>query len=109
MKLNIQLFAKKTEEKEIEKELEQEEENQADKIAELTVDLDLEKERSSELQKQLDIYKKKYDDEHKANLRLISRINDKEDYKEKNEAEKAIKMAKITDLYDYKSGCLVLK
>lgn len=111
MKLNIQLFGKKAE-KEIEqaqeKEIEQEEDS-ADKIAELTINLDCEKEKYDDLKNKYDLLVKKYDDEHKANKRLMARINEKEEINEKIEEKIANKKAKITDLYDFKNGRLVLK
>ena len=109
MKLNIQLFGKKVE-KEIEqkKEIEQEEDS-ADKIAELTINLDCEKEKYDDLKNKYDLLVKKYDDEHKANKRLMARINEKEEINEKIEEKIANKKAKITDLYDFKNGRLVLK
>ena len=111
MKLNIQLFGKKAEkeiEQEKEKEIEQEEDS-ADKIAELTINLDCEKEKYDDLKNKYDLLVKKYDDEHKANKRLMARINEKEEINEKIEEKIANKKAKITDLYDFKSGRLVLK
>ena len=111
MKLNIQLFGKKAEkeiEQEQEKEIEQEEDS-ADKIAELTINLDCEKEKYDDLKNKYDLLVKKYDDEHKANKRLMSRINEREEAVEKIEEKIANKRAKITDLYDFKSGRLVLK
>lgn len=107
MKLNIQLFGKKAEkeiEQEQEKEIEQEEDS-ADKIAELTINLDCEREKYEDLKNKYDLLVKKYDDEHKANKRLMTRINEKEEINEKIDNKKA----KITDLYDFKNGRLVLK
>ena len=66
------------------------------------------KERLKE--KEIDSYiVKKYDDEHRANKRLMARINEKEEINEKIEEKIANKKAKITDLYDFKNGRLVLK
>lgn len=107
MKLNIQLFAKI---KENENETINEDLNSADKIAELTIDLDLEKEKNEKLQKDFEELTKKYDDEHKANIRLMNRINERDERNEEREIKKQENQkAKITDLYDFKSGKLVLK
>ena len=103
MKLNIQLFGKKAE-----KEIEQEEDS-ADKIAELTINLDYEKEKYEDLKNKYDLLVKKYDDEHKANKRLMNRINEREEVAEKIVEKENNKKAKITDLYDFKNGRLVLK
>ena len=110
MKLNIQLFGKKAEKEiEQEKEIEKEEEDSANKIAELTINLDCEKEKYDDLKNKYDLLVKKYDDEHRANKRLMARINEKEEINEKIEEKIANKKAKITDLYDFKNGRLVLK
>lgn len=104
-------MAKKENEKKIENEIEttEESENNVDKIAELTIDLDLEREKRNELETKLTELQKKYDDEHKANMRLMDRINAKEDKEEKHEESKKQTPLKITELYDFKSGKLVLK
>ena len=109
MKLNIQKFAK-IKENENGNLTENEELNSADKIAELTIDLDLEKEKNEKLQKDFEELTKKYDDEHKANIRLMNRINERDERNEEKEIKnKESQKAKITDLYDFKSGKLVLK
>ena len=98
-------------EKEIEqeKDIEQEEEDSADKIAELTINLDCEKEKYDDLKNKYDLLVKKYDDEHRANKRLMANKKKKEEINEKIEEKIANKKAKITDLYDFKNGRLVLK
>ena len=70
---------------------------------------DCEKEKYVDLKNKYDLLVKKYDDEHRANKRLMARINEKEEINEKIEEKIANKKAKITDLYDFKNGRLVLK
>ena len=109
MTLNIQLFAKAKGNDTEEKEKEPEEVNQADRIAELTINLDLEIEKKEELEQKLSELQKKYDDEHKANMRLMDRISKREELKEKEIEDHKSKNASILDLYDFSSGKLTIK
>lgn len=99
----------KIEKEKQEKEVEEVEVNQADTIAELTINLDLEREKKEELEKRLNELQKRYDDEHKANMRLMDRISNRQDSEEKQELDHKNKNASILDYYDFSSGRLTIK
>lgn len=85
------------------------EENSADKIAELTISLDLEREKKEEIESKLNELQKKYEDEHKANIRLMERISKREEMEEIKENETKNRNATILDMYDFSSGKLTMK
>lgn len=96
-------------EEEIEKETkENEEESEIEKVADLTIEVDTLKDKIKELEEENVLYKKKYEDEHKATKRLMQRITDKEDIERENLSNKTNAPTKLTDLYDFKNGRLDL-
>lgn len=100
MKLNIQLFA---EDENKENEL------SAEKFAEMMITVDSLKETVESLKKDNEEKTKKYEDEHKANIRLMNRINEREDIQNTEENKKEEnKKVKITDYYDFTHNRLVL-
>lgn len=96
----------KTVDVETDEELETEE-SDIEKVADLTIEVDTLKDKIKDLEEENQNYKKKYEDEHKANKRLMQRINDKED-KETEEKEQKNLPSKLSELYDFKNGRLDL-
>lgn len=92
MKLNIQLFAEGEN---------KENELTAEKFAEMMITVDSLKETVESLKKDNEEKTKKYEDEHKANIRLMNRINEREEKQEKEEKKEENKKVKLTDFYDY--------
>ena len=95
-------------EEDIEKETKENEESDIEKVADLTIEVDTLKDKIKELEEENELYKKKYEDEHKATKRLMQRITDKEDIEKENLSKKTNAPTKLTDLYDFKNGRLDL-
>lgn len=97
--------------KEIESETTEEletEESNIEKVADLTIEVDTLKDKIKDLEEENASFKKKYEDEHKANKRLMQRITDKTDKETEEENKKVSGPTKLTDLYDFKNGRLDL-
>lgn len=88
---------------------ESEEESCIEQIADLTIEADRLKEELAKASEERDQLKKKYEDEHKANIRLMTRISDKEDKDQEEITKKVISSAKLSDLYDFNAGRIILK
>lgn len=93
----------------VEEVIENEEENYAEKVADLTIEIDSLKDKIENLESENKNYKTKYEDEHKANIRLMNRINDREEKIELEEKKVQKQYAKLSDIYNFKNGHIELK
>lgn len=80
----------------------------ADEMADLSINLDIEKTAKDEALKEVANLQKKNDDLVKANSRLMKRVSEKADIEDKKE-EAQVKNTKLSDMYDFSKGRLVLK
>lgn len=99
----------KTSVKEAEQEEVKEELDYAEKIADLTIQIDKLKEDLATSKNNYDELESKFNDEHKANIRLMSRISEREESRNIEETKEKAKPVKITDFYNFKNGRLELK
>lgn len=95
---------KQIKEQEIEKEELDDEESNIEKVADLTIENDNLKDKIKDLEEELSSMKNKYEDEHKANKRLMQRITDKEDVEYEKNKRKENLPSKLSELYDFKNG-----
>lgn len=96
---------KQIKEQEVEIEETETEESDIEKVADLTIEVDTLKDKIKDLEEENANFKKKYEEEHKANKRLMQRITDKDD-KDEEEKIKTNLPNKLSEMYDFKNGRL---
>ena len=84
------------------------EESNIEKVADLTIEVDTLRDKIKDLEEENANFKKKYEEEHKANKRLMQRITDKEDKEIEEEKKKTDLPNRLSELYDFKNGRLDL-